>query len=174
MTATLENKNHWLQNHAGKAAVFLTLLGFLARLWTASGTFLNPDEALHFRLANQPSLALAYKASLTAAHPPLYILFLHFWSVLGVSELWLRLPSVLAGTAFCWIFYKWLTKAAGSLAGMIGLLFVALSVALMFFAVPENEFSRYTLYEIGAFLTALAVELLIGEDVRPLLGLHRR
>ncbi len=126
MTATLENKNHWLQNHAGAAAVFLTLLGFLARLWTASGTFLNPDEALHFRLANQPSLALAYKASLTAAHPPLYILFLHFWRVLGVSELWLRLPSVLAGTAFCWIFYKWLTKAAGSLAGMIALLFVAL------------------------------------------------
>src|ERR1700719_4417526 len=88
------------------AAIAVTLLGFLARLWTASGTFLNPDEALHFRLANQPSLALSYKASLTAAHPPLYILLLHFWRVLGVSELWLRLPSVLAGTVFCWIFYK--------------------------------------------------------------------
>ena len=62
----------------------------------------------------------------------------------------------------------------GALRFLIGLFFVALSVTLMFFAVPENEFSRYTLYEIGAFLTALAVELLIGEDVRPLLGLHRR
>jgi len=49
---------------------------------------------------------------------------------------------------------------------LAGLVFVALSVALMFFAVPENEFSRYALYEIGAFLTALAVELLIGDDVR--------
>ncbi len=121
-----EDRNQWLQNHPGAAAVSLNLLGSLARLWTASGTFLNPDEALHFRLANQPSVALAYKAALTAAHPPLYILFLHFWRVLGTSELWLRLPSVLAGTAFCWMFYKWLTKAAGSLAAMIGLLFVAL------------------------------------------------
>ena len=51
---------------------------------------------------------------------------LYFWRALGTSELWLRLPSVLAGTVFCWIFYKWLSKAAGNLAGLIGLLFVAL------------------------------------------------
>ena len=57
---------------------------------------------------------------------------------------------------------------------LIGLVFVVASVALMFFAVPENELSRYTLYEIGAFITALAVELLIGEDIRPLIGLRRR
>jgi len=58
----------------------------------------------------------------------------------------------------------------GTVRFLIGLVFVALSVALMFFAVPENEFSRYTLYEIGAFLTALAVELLIGDDVRRLVS----
>jgi len=101
------------------------IAGCLARLWAASGIFLNSDEALHFRLANQPSLALAYKASLTAAHPPLLILLLHYWRVLGTSDLWLRLPSVLAGAAFCWMFYKWLANAAGQMAGFIGLLFIA-------------------------------------------------
>src|SRR5271170_6420438 len=110
-----EKTNHRLQNHTDLAAVFITLLGFLARLWTAHGIFLNPDEALHFRLANQVSLALAYKESLTAAHPPLLIVLLYYWRALGASELWLRLPSVIAGTVFCWMFYKWLTKAAGSL-----------------------------------------------------------
>jgi putative effector of murein hydrolase LrgA (UPF0299 family) len=120
------NRNEWLQNHANSAALCITLLSFLARLWTAAGTFLNPDEALHFRLANQSSLALAHKASLTAAHPPLFILLLYFWRALGTSELWLRLPSVLAGTVFCWIFYKWLSQVAGTLAALIGLLFVAL------------------------------------------------
>jgi uncharacterized membrane protein len=99
-----EGENRWLQNHADLAALFITLLGFLARLWTASGTFLNPDEALHFRLANQVSLNLAYKASLTSAHPPLLIFLLYYWRALGASELWLRLPSVLAGAVFCWIF----------------------------------------------------------------------
>jgi len=62
----------------------------------------------------------------------------------------------------------------GTVRFLIGLVFVVVSVTLMFFAVPENEFSRYTLYEIGAFITALAVELLIGDDMRLFLGLTRR
>src|SRR5580704_7153213 len=118
-------KEEWFESRADAAALFVTLLGFFARLWAAHGTFLNPDEALHFRLANQVSLALAYKESLTAAHPPLLIVLLYYWRILGTSELWLRLPSVLAGAIFCWMFYKWLTKVASRLAGFIGLLFVA-------------------------------------------------
>jgi hypothetical protein len=150
MTAISEDKNQWFQNHAGATAVYLTLLGFLARLWTASGTFLNPDEALHFRLANQASLALAYKASLTAAHPPLFILLLYFWRALGTSELWLRLPSVLAGTAFCWMFYKWLNKAAGSLPGLIGLLFVALLPPIVTITAEVRQYALLLAFLIGA------------------------
>jgi hypothetical protein len=107
------------------AAVAITLMGLAARVWMASGTFLNPDEALHFRLANQPTLTLAYRESLTASHPPLLTVVLYYWRALGTSELSLRTPLMLAGTVFCWIFYKWLAKAAGGVAGFIGLLFVA-------------------------------------------------
>ena len=146
----IERKNQWLQNHAGTTAILLTLLGFLARLWTASGTFLNPDEALHFRLANQLSLALAYKASLTAAHPPLFILLLYFWRALGTSELCLRLPSVLAGTAFCGIFYKWLTQAAGNLAGLIGLLFVSLLAPIVTIAAEVRQYALLLVFLIAA------------------------
>jgi hypothetical protein len=102
------------------------LLGFLARLVAASGTFLNPDEALHFRLADQLSLAAAYRQSLTASHPPLLTLILYFWRAAGTSELWLRMPLVLASLLFCWMFYKWLASAVNPVAGLIGLLFVAL------------------------------------------------
>jgi Dolichyl-phosphate-mannose-protein mannosyltransferase len=136
-----KNKNQWFQSHANLAAVSLTLLGFLARLWSASGIFLNPDEALHFRLANQVSLALAYKASLTAAHPPLFIVLLYFWRGLGASELWLRLPSVVAGTVFCWMFYKWLSKAAGSLVGLIALGFVALLPPIVLLAAEVRQYA---------------------------------
>lgn len=115
----------WFESHIEIVVVSVTLLGFFVRLWAASGTFLNPDEALHFRLANQLSLALAYKESLTASHPPLLTFILYFWRKLGTSELWLRLPSVLAGVVFCWMFYRWLSNAAGKLTGMIGLLFVS-------------------------------------------------
>jgi hypothetical protein len=144
------NKNQWLENHASVAALCITLLSFLARLWTASGTFLNPDEALHFRLANQSSLALAYKASLTAAHPPLFVLLLYFWRALGTSELWLRLPSVLAGTVFCWMFYKWLSNAAGKLAAIIGLLFVALLPPIVVLAAEVRQYALLLAFLVSA------------------------
>ncbi len=135
---------------ANLAAALITLLGLLARLWAASGIFLNPDEALHFRLANQVSLALAYKASLTAAHPPLLILLLYFWRALGTSELWLRLPSVLAGAVFCWVFYKWLSKAAGNLAGLIGLLFVAFLPPIILVAAEVRQYSLLLAFLVSA------------------------
>ena len=141
MATLSERKSEWLQSHVDLTAGFVTLLGFLARLYSAAGIFLNPDEALHFRLANQPTLALAYQASLTAAHPPLLILLLYFWRALGTSELWLRLPSVLAGTAFCWMFYKWLSKAAGSLSGLIGLLFVALLPPIVLLGAEVRQYA---------------------------------
>ena len=34
----------------------LLLIGFAVRVWRASGTFLNPDEAMHFQAANQTIL----------------------------------------------------------------------------------------------------------------------
>ncbi|HZW95985.1 MAG TPA: glycosyltransferase family 39 protein [Candidatus Eremiobacteraceae bacterium] len=149
MVSTLEKEDDWFHRRADLVAGLIMLLGFLARLWTASGTFLNPDEALHFRLANQPSLALAYKESLTASHPPLLTFVLYFWRVLGTSELWLRLPLVLAGVAFCWMFYKWLANAAGYLAGFIGLLFVALLPPMI---VLSAEIRQYPL--LLAFLAS--------------------
>lgn len=145
-----ESKSHGFQDRADQAAVFITLLGLLSRLWAASGTFLNPDEALHFRLANQVSLALAYKESLTAAHPPLLTLLLYYWRVLGTSDLWLRLPSVLAGAAFCWMFYKWLSKAAGSLAGFIGLLLVAFLPPIILIAAEVRQYSLLLAFLAGA------------------------
>jgi hypothetical protein len=136
----------WLQRHINPAAITVTLLGFLARLWTASGTFLNPDEALHFRLANQASLLLAYKRSLLEAHPPLLTFVLYFWRPLGASELWLRLPLILASVAFCWIFYKWLSNAAGNLAGFIGLIFVALLPPIVLLSSEIREYPLLLLF----------------------------
>jgi Dolichyl-phosphate-mannose-protein mannosyltransferase len=150
MAGTLENKKQSLQDLADAVAAFIALLAFLARLFTASGTFLNPDEALHFRLANQLSLALAYKASLTAAHPPLFVLLLYFWRALGTSELWLRLPSVIAGAVFCWVFYKWLAKAAGTLAGFIGLLFVAFLPPIVELSAEVRQYALLLAFLIGA------------------------
>jgi len=139
----------WFEGHQALAGIVVVLLGFLARLWTASGTFLNPDEALHFRLANQLSLREAYKQSLTASHPPLLTFILYFWRAAGTSELWLRMPLILASIAFCWIFYRWLANAANPITGFIGLLFVALLPPIV---TLSTEIRQYPL--LLAFLAA--------------------
>src|SRR5271167_3369326 len=77
--------------------VFVLIAGLIARIVPASRLFLDPDEALHNLLASQATVGRAWAAALTNAHPPLLIIVLYFWRGLGQSELWLRLPSVLAG-----------------------------------------------------------------------------
>lgn len=114
----------WFESHFNFSAILVLTAGFIIRLRAASGTFLNPDEALHYLLANQSSWRLAYEASLTNAHPPLLTFVLYFWRALGDSEFVLRLPSVIAGTAYCWIVFKWLTRIFGLTAGFISLMLV--------------------------------------------------
>ena len=105
--------------------------GFIVRIWAASGTYLNPDEAMHFMVANQPSLGLAYQASLNLAHPPLLIFILYFLRGLGTSELLLRFPSVIAGTAFCWVAYKWLGTMFNRVTCFVALILLAFLPAMI-------------------------------------------
>jgi len=114
----------WFSAYSELLAATVLGVGFFLRIRAASGTFLNPDEMLHFLAANQTSLAAAYRASVGTAHPPLLILVLYLLRSFGTSELVLRLPSVIAGTVFCWVAFRWLTSLLGQMAGWIGLIFL--------------------------------------------------
>ncbi len=114
---------------------------FVARLIPAASYFFNPDEALHYLAASQPSIKLTYQAALTNAHPPLLILLLHFWQWLGHSELILRMPSVLAGTACCWLFFLWLTDITNRTTAFTGLLFIAFAPALIALSSEVRQYS---------------------------------
>jgi Dolichyl-phosphate-mannose-protein mannosyltransferase len=115
----------WLRNRPDLPPALLLGAGFLLRVWTSSGTFLNPDEALHLLTAHTDSFARAYQASLDTAHPPLLILVLYFWRALGNSEFVVRLPSILAGTVFCWLLFRWLTSLFDRSTACLGLIFAA-------------------------------------------------
>src|SRR6476659_8649901 len=111
--------------------VFFLAGGLAIRSVLAHLTFFNPDEVLHYLLSAEPSLALVYKASLTTAHPPLFIVLLHYWRLLGNSEFVLRLPSVLSGTAFCWMMFLWLQKVRDRTTALVGLILLSFSPALI-------------------------------------------
>ena len=86
----------------------------------------------------------------TAAHRPLFILLLYFCEAGDLNRSPARLPSVLAGTVFCWMFYKWLTKAGGGLAGSIGLLLVALLPPIVTIAAEVRQYALLLAFLIGA------------------------
>ncbi len=128
---------------------------FVVRVIPAAAYFFNPDEALHYLAASQGSLRLTYQAALTNAHPPLLILVLHFWQWLGHSELILRMPSVLAGTACCWLFFLWLAEVTNRTTAFTGLLLIAFAPSLI---ALSSEVRQYAL-----LLFFIAACLLLSE-----------
>lgn len=134
--------------------VLALLAGLAARLYEAWAYFFNPDEALHFLLASQPSVELAYKAALTNAHPPLLILLLHYWRGLGHTELIMRMPSVLAGTACCWITYQWLKLVSDRSTAFTGLLLFAFAPSLIGLSAEVRQYALLLFFISGCLYLA--------------------
>jgi len=148
----------WFETHSNLSALLVVPAAFLVRLRTASGTFLNPDEALHYLLANQSSWRLAYQASLTNAHPPLLTFVLYFWRGVGTSEFVLRLPSVIAGTAFCWIFFR-LSRILGPVTGFIVLILVSFLPPMIELSAEVRQYALLLFFLAGtAYLLERALE----------------
>ncbi len=129
--------------------LLVLVAGFAARMFQACAYFLNPDEALHHLLASQPSVNMAYQAALTNAHPPLLILLLYYWRQLGQSEWLLRLPSVLAGTACCWLAYLWLKDVTERSTAFIGLLLLAFAPALVGLSAEIRQYALLLFFMSG-------------------------
>jgi uncharacterized membrane protein len=144
----------WLDARLNLFVLGIIAAAFLLRVSAAGRSFLNPDEALHYIILNQRSVLWAYKVSLTNAHPPLIYLLLYFWKFLGRSELWLRFPSVLAGTAVCWVAYKWIGTIFGRTAGVIGLILVAFSPAAIALSAEVRSYALLLFFETAALYFA--------------------
>lgn len=122
------------------------IAGTGARLWLAARTFLNPDEALHYLVAAQPTFSETYSVSLTTAHPPLMFFLLHAWIGLGSSELFLRLPFVLAGVLFGWMIFLWVRRIARPQTALFALALTLLSPALIALSAEVRQYSFLLLF----------------------------
>jgi 4-amino-4-deoxy-L-arabinose transferase-like glycosyltransferase len=142
----IDRIEQWLAARLNWIVLMSLLLGFALRLQSAAGTFLNPDEALHFVLVNQNTLGEAYRASLTNAHPPLFFVLLYFWRFIGSSEVMLRLPSVLASTAAAWMAFRWILMVLGRAAGFTSLLLLTFSPVLIALGAEVRNYSVLLLW----------------------------
>jgi uncharacterized membrane protein len=80
------------------------LLGLILRLINLNQSFWL-DEATQGQLSILPVSQIWSERS-GDFHPPLYYLLIHYWATVSHSEIWLRLPSVLAGVLTIWVVYK--------------------------------------------------------------------
>ena len=140
-TSTWEGRSSERGGWNGWLAGLLILTGAGARLWLAARTFLNPDEALHYFVAAQPTCAQTYEVSLTTAHPPLMFLLLHGWIRAGTSELFLRLPFVFAGVLFAWMVFLWVRRIAEPQTALFALALSLLSPALIGLSAEVRQYS---------------------------------
>ena len=155
----LEWVDSLLERHPRLWLMSLLVAGFLVRIWHASGTYLHPDEALHFFIANKTSWAEMYRASRSLSHPPLLIFLLYLWKSLGTSELVLRIPSIIAGTAFCWLTFKWLGKVFPQSVAWTGFVFVLFLPSSIDLSTEIRQYALLLAFCMGsAYLLELAFE----------------
>lgn len=148
-------------------AVILLLVGFSIRLWTSTVCHLNPDEALHYHTANQPTIQETYAASTSKAHPPLFFLILHFWMYLGTSEATLRSLSVLAGTFALWGGYRWIVRLFGEPAGLIGMGILTFAPMMISLSTEVRHYALLLWFETFALI---AVEDICSTHSRRAIG----
>lgn len=149
---TVAPSSSTLWNSRLAAPLSLLLFGLAIRLYFARVFFLNPDEALHYLLSLQPDLRSTYQATLPTSHPPLYIVFLHYWGYLGSSEFFLRVPSVIAATAFCWLVFRWVKLAANDSAAFICLALLLFSPSLIYVSTELRQYALVLFFSSAALL----------------------
>jgi uncharacterized membrane protein len=90
-----------------KIHIFLIFLFALVARFIALDQSLWLDEATTARVVTQYDyFGIISKFSITDFHPPLYYIFMKFWTGLfGASEIALRMPSILFSLAAGWLIY---------------------------------------------------------------------
>jgi hypothetical protein len=140
----------WVVKNSSWLALGIIIAAFAIRLAYSGSCYLNPDEAQHFNAARPSSWLESYEASLTLAHPPLFILVLHGILFLGRTELILRLPSLLAGTLALWLTFAWIRRSLGEIPALAGLVFIALSPAAISASTEVRQYGLLLCFVCGS------------------------
>jgi len=140
----------WVIKNSSWLALGIIAAAFAIRLAYSASCYLNPDEGEHFGAARLSSWLETYHASLMLAHPPLFILVLHGILSLGRTELILRLPSLVGGTAALWLAFAWMRRSLGEIPALAGLGFMALSPAAISASIEVRQYGLLLCFVCGS------------------------
>lgn len=127
-----------------------TLLAFFIRTIGLSLDSLWYDEAYSVRMVRM-SVSEIIRFTITDVHPPLYFLFLHFWTKLfGESETAVRMLSVLFSALTVFVFYQLALKLFNSRVAFFAALLLTLSPLHVFFAQETRMYSQLTFFTVAS------------------------
>ena len=147
---------------AAAAVVGLTALGFALRLSTFDQSFIG-DELSTYWILNGHSLGdvLSSIKSDDEITPPLYFILGWLSLKLGSNPDWVRLPSLIAGTATIPLVYLLGARTLGRLPGLIGAAVITLSPFMIYYSVEARAYALMI-----ALLTVSTLALLAALDTR--------
>jgi Dolichyl-phosphate-mannose-protein mannosyltransferase len=148
--AVADRLENWVIRNSGWLALAIIAAAFMIRLAYAGSCYLNPDEGEHFGAARSESWLGALHAALQLAHPPLFILVLHGTFLFGRSELVVRMPSLLFGTAALALAFLWIRRTLGDIAALAGLGFLAVAPAAIMAATEVRQYGLLLCFVCGA------------------------
>lgn len=137
--------------------VIAVIIGILARLWAPDIQSFWSDELFSWVYSSKNGRELLCWLAVDS-HPPLYILFLHFWAKLfGNSETALRFPSEAAGILSIFATYFLSKKFLNNSASVSSTILVSLSAAAIYYSQEARSYSLLLL--CITVLTLLWLEL---------------
>ncbi len=142
------------EKYAGYLVLALVATFVALAVRYAGATIFNPDEAEKVLAALAPDAASALRNSRSVSHPPLVVMLAHAQSALGTSELWLRLPGLLAMPLAAWWLFCWLRRLAGVPAAVAGGAFFVASPAALSAATEVREYGLLLACTTAALLSA--------------------
>lgn len=129
-----------------------TALGLLVRLLFLGSKSLWLDEAWSLMVA-QGKLTDLWSGVADKMNPPGYYLLLMPWVRLGESEFWLRLPSVLLGTAAIPMTYRLARLLYSEAVGLSAAWLLALSPILVWYSQEARAYALLIVLALGSMIS---------------------
>jgi hypothetical protein len=154
-----------LDASASRAAALACLVlavsaGLLLRLHDLGQTRFWVDEAATFGIAALSWADFRAHVLWVEANPPGYYMLMKLWrAVTPLDEAWLRLPSVLVGTAALLPFFLFCRRAFGPHAAIAAVLLLAISASHVRFSQEARTYALLFLLYACALLAAQALAL---------------
>jgi Dolichyl-phosphate-mannose-protein mannosyltransferase len=138
--------NAWLETHMDGMMWLVVVAGFCLRLRRAAARYLNGDEVQILLPPLQHGLIKVYNAARHFPYGPLMNFALHFMTFFGSSELYFRMPSVIAGTLLIFVGYKWVAETFGKGAGAVTGCILAFAPPLVMLSVQVRHYITHALF----------------------------